>query len=295
MVLRASYWTYKKINGEPAELDIAYLMLDGKCAFDCKYCTHSRSAKTDNKLLSRMIWKEIEPEKIIENRKLFKRICIQTVSYKGYKEDLKVLIPKLSDVQLSLSIRANSLQEADEYFSLGVDTLGIAIDCASEKLYPTIRGGTLRRNLQVIEEVSKKYLGKVTSHIIIGLGESDKELYDIFKFLKKNNVTVALFAFTPIVGTEMEAFGQPSLERYRKIQILRYLMFEENIESDVYFDGDMIVSINGIETVNDRIFGEYSQAFLTSGCKDCTRPYYNEKPGKVMYNYHKIEGDLWKG
>ncbi len=289
MVLRASYWTYKKINGESAELDTAYLMLDGKCIFDCKYCTHSRSAKTDNKFLSRVIWKEIEPEKVIENRNLFKRLCIQTVSYKGYKEDLKVLIPKLSDVPLSPSIRVNSVQEAYEYFDLGIDTLGIAIDCASEKLYPSIRGGTLKKNLEVIEEVSKKHPGRVTSHLIIGLGETDKEVYDIFKFLKKNNVTVALFAFTPVAGTEMEEFEQPKLERYRKIQLLRYLMFEENIESDVCFDGDMIVSINGIEAVNDRIFDKYSRAFLTSGCKDCTRPYYNEKPGKVMYNYHKIE------
>ncbi len=290
MVLRASYWTYKKINGESAELDTAYLMLDGKCVFSCKYCTHSRNARTDNKFLSRVTWKEIEPEKIVGNKKLFKRICIQTVSYKGYKEDLKVLIPKLSDLPLSLSIRVNSVYEADEYFGLGIDTLGIAIDCASEKLYPTIRGGTLKRKLEIIEEVSKKYPGKVTSHLIIGLGETDKEVYDIFKFLKKNNVTVALFVFTPVVGTEMDGFEQPSLERYRKIQILRYLMFEENIEPNVVFDGDNIVSINGIDTIDDKVFSEYFQAFLTSGCKDCTRPYYNEKPGKFMYNYHKIEG-----
>ncbi|QJW48785.1 hypothetical protein HA075_26170 [bacterium BFN5] len=26
-------------------------------------------------------------------------------------------------------------------------------------------------------------------------------------------------------------------------------------------------------------------AFETSGCPDCNRPYYNERPGGVMYNY----------
>jgi biotin synthase len=26
-------------------------------------------------------------------------------------------------------------------------------------------------------------------------------------------------------------------------------------------------------------------AFETSGCPDCNRPYYNERPGGIMYNY----------
>jgi biotin synthase len=26
-------------------------------------------------------------------------------------------------------------------------------------------------------------------------------------------------------------------------------------------------------------------AFQTSGCQGCNRPYYNERPGGVMYNY----------
>jgi biotin synthase len=25
--------------------------------------------------------------------------------------------------------------------------------------------------------------------------------------------------------------------------------------------------------------------FITSGCPDCNRPYYNEKPGGPLYNY----------
>ena len=27
------------------------------------------------------------------------------------------------------------------------------------------------------------------------------------------------------------------------------------------------------------------QAFQTSGCDDCNRPYYNERPGGLIYNY----------
>ena len=27
------------------------------------------------------------------------------------------------------------------------------------------------------------------------------------------------------------------------------------------------------------------QAFQTSGCPGCNRPYYNERPGRTMFNY----------
>ncbi len=27
------------------------------------------------------------------------------------------------------------------------------------------------------------------------------------------------------------------------------------------------------------------RAFQTAGCPGCNRPYYNERPGRVMYNY----------
>ncbi len=32
---------------------------------------------------------------------------------------------------------------------------------------------------------------------------------------------------------------------------------------------------------------ESAEPFLTSGCKDCNRPFYNEKPSGPIYNYPK--------
>ena len=32
---------------------------------------------------------------------------------------------------------------------------------------------------------------------------------------------------------------------------------------------------------------ESGEPFLTSGCKDCNRPYYNERPSGPIYNYPK--------
>ncbi|MDD5689063.1 MAG: hypothetical protein PHQ76_02140, partial [Caldisericia bacterium] len=32
--------------------------------------------------------------------------------------------------------------------------------------------------------------------------------------------------------------------------------------------------------------------FLTSGCDNCTRPYYNDSPGKELYNFHRPLTDI---
>jgi biotin synthase len=29
----------------------------------------------------------------------------------------------------------------------------------------------------------------------------------------------------------------------------------------------------------------FGESFMTRGCPDCNRPYYNERPGGPMYNY----------
>ncbi len=51
------------------------------------------------------------------------------------------------------------------------------------------------------------------------------------------------------------------------------------------FDGEGKIVGFGLtkETLEPLI--ECGVPFRTSGCPDCNRPYYNERPGGVMYNY----------
>ena len=52
----------------------------------------------------------------------------------------------------------------------------------------------------------------------------------------------------------------------------------------VEFEGESITKINVPalwEVLAD------GHAFRTTGCEDCNRPYYNEKPRDVLYNYHR--------
>ncbi|SHH37157.1 radical SAM protein [Thermosipho atlanticus] len=281
MILRASYGTLGLLGLTKSKIrmDTAYFMLDGKCVFDCHFCSHARSSVAHNKFLSRIIWKEIRMEdlKKLSNAK---RVCIQVVSYPGYKEDLIEVLRHLKNHKVSVSVRALTFDEVKMYFDIGVDSVGLAVDIVNRKLFKMIRGGNYDKVLELIEKSSSKFPGKITTHVIVGLGETDKELINFFYYTKKLNVNVALFAFTPIKGTKLEKFPPPSRGRYRRIQLARFLIFEKNIEPEKFiFDNQGM-----LKEIEVGYFEGVGKAFLTSGCSFCTRPYYNEKPGEEPFN-----------
>ncbi len=66
--------------------------------------------------------------------------------------------------------------------------------------------------------------GNVSTHIIVGLGETEKEVTQVIQRCVDMGVLPALFAFTPIRGTALEGNSPPSLESYRRVQLARYLI-----------------------------------------------------------------------
>lgn len=288
MILRASVGTLCKLGmhaGSKLELSTAYLMLDGRCQFNCLYCTHALSSQSDQRFLSRVTWKEIDLCRLIEPLKNsdFKRICVQTVSYKDYYKDLCDLLALLSEANkpISVSVRPTDFEEVKGYFDLGADRVGIAIDVPTERLFTKIRGGSYRKFMDLIESSSKVFAGRISTHIIVGLGETDFEIVSTMQRMYELNVQVGLFAFTPIKGTKLYGMQKPTLQRYRKIQLARYFIFSGRSDL-IVLDEDWIVGFK--EIPHDAI-----KALLTSGCPDCSRPYYSERPGQPLYNIHSPE------
>ena len=301
MLLRASYWTWKIINGKkiPEAMPTGYFMLDGECAYNCSYCTHARDSSSDSKFLSRISWKEIDVESLLNGLDNFKRLCFQVVNYSGAIADAKQLAKRVreknKDIAISVSTRILDKSDIDAFFEVGATNLGIAIDVACSTLHKQYRGWTLDYTLELIQYGAQKYPGCITTHLIVGLGETDRDILRIFETMKSLGVEIALFAFTPVKGTKLEHAHMPSLERYRKIQILRYLMFDKDLTVHAEFDEHDNIS----KLIYDQTLGstlDISHAFLTSGCKDCTRPFYNDKPGNgnELYNIHSISKTIPK-
>jgi len=269
-----------------------YFIIGKHCVYDCAFCTHARSSKADVLKLSRVTWPEFPLDLIIERMENFliknsneiRRICLQVVSEKGYEDKLLNVIREFKKFSLpvSISVRPKNFGEIKEYFELGIERIGIALDSATEEIFKNIRGGSWKRTIELIEETAKHFPNRVSTHLIVGLGETEKESVDFIFMMKNLGVKVALFAFTPIRGTKMENHPRPSLESYRRIQLARFLVYTKNIQpDDIFYSDDQ--RIKGFK-VNITSEEELLKAFLTSGCEFCNRPFYNESPNGFIYN-----------
>ncbi|PLV57484.1 radical SAM protein [Thermotoga sp. SG1] len=281
MILRASVGTLQRLEGKTVfGMDTAYLMLGERCVYNCLYCSQARSSTSPSHFLSRVVWKEISSDLLDKLNVHFKRVCVQVISQPGYRKALRSIVPRFT-IPVSLSVRPVSLEEVSEYFELGVDRVGIAVDVPRKDLFEKIRGGNYERHLSILEKASEMFPGKITTHVIVGLGERDRDIIEFFLWTKERKITFSLFAFTPIKGTALEKKGKPSLERYRRIQLSIYLLEKDLITpKDIIFDqNDRIIDVRWFGGVPE-------EAFRTRGCPHCTRPYYNESPKGPVYNVH---------
>jgi biotin synthase len=128
--------------------------------------------------------------------------------------------------------------------------------------------------------------GNVSTHVIVGLGETEKEAAQIIQKCADMSILPALFAFTPIRGTALEKKFPPTLESYRRVQLARYLIVEGLAQADrMRFDGEGKIASFGLEKEVLEEAVKSGEPFRTSGCRDCNRPFYNEKPSGPVYNY----------
>ncbi|WP_245855499.1 radical SAM protein [Petrotoga mexicana] len=286
--LRLSYATAVELGLKKGKIDFpnytAYLMIGEKCLFNCAYCAQARNAQSNADLLSRIKWSEMSLDtfKSIFNPTKFKRICIQVVSSLDYWIELNELLSflKEKEIPISVSIRPRNIEEVRTLFKkYNVDRVGIAIDVANKDLFPKIRGGKYEFYENMLKNVSNDFPNRITTHIIVGLGETDENIVDFLLKMKKFKILVSLFSFTPIKGTKLENLLPPSLSRYRKIQIAREIILQHNVEKASFlFD-----SKGNLQKLPE-VEVDMEEAKKTSGCPWCTRPFYNEKPTEEPYN-----------
>ena len=113
----------------------------------------------------------------------------------------------------------------------GVDRLGIALDAATEALFNKVKGkdagssyGWENQFSLLNEAVAVFGEGNVSTHLIVGLGETEKEVAQIIQKCVDMSVLPALFAFTPIRGTRLENNSPPPVDSYRRVQLARFLI-----------------------------------------------------------------------
>lgn len=258
-----------RVNAEPTTL---YFMLPEPCHGGCRYCNQK------NGYLSRVRWPEFdfsEVNKKVQNSGA-QRICIQCPYHEHSAEAAAQAVRALdTSLPVSLSIHALTSDEMSMLREAGVERVGMGLDCATEAIF-----SKWKRDVPSWHEYkkslyrAKRIFGDATCHLMVGLGEDDEDIVAVMREMAARGIRVALFAY--FRGNET-AVARP---RYRALQIARHA-----IETD-----GATFSFEEGRLVEMEVSSLRREAFLTSGCPGCNRPFYNERVTKI-YNHPCILND----
>lgn len=310
-----------------ASLNCLNLLLTYKsgCIGNCSYCglSGNRNIAADEGTFIRVKWPKYELDDIItrvSRAGSLKRICVAMVTNIRAFSDSKYIIRRLKEqtgLPISVLVTPTVIRNKGQIVELkenGADSLGVAIDTATEALFELLRGsgvhGPHRWNHYwnfVKDAVEVFGRNKVSVHLIVGLGETEKEMVDAIQTVYCMGANPNLFAFYPEQGSPLEKLAQPSIGQYRRVQLARYLIANgaDNMQMKFNSAGQLIDFGTDIDPAITS-----GLPFRTSGCPDllgetaCNRPYGNERPGELLYNYpfqptgedlKLIRSQVWEG
>jgi biotin synthase len=293
-----------KLNAAPTT---AYLMTyrQKKCTANCGFCPQARGSTTRADMLSRVSWPAFTTKEVL-NRIIdaahdgkIKRVCIQALNYPQVFTDLHAIVRTISHtakVPISVSCQPLNIENMCQLANAGAERIGIPLDAATKEVFDKTKGidaggpYNWKKQWELLEHAKKVFgEGKVSTHLIVGLGETDEEMVRTIQKCVDMAILPALFAFTPIPGTLLANEKQPQITKYRRIQTARYLILKRIVRYEgMNFDNNGFIIDFGVseETLTEII--RTGEPFFTSGCPNCNRPFYNEKPSGPIYNFPRI-------
>lgn len=246
-----------------------YFMLGERCQGACAYCTQGRGH------LSRVGWPSFPLDEVcrsLSGDHGAQRLCVQTLLYEGVVEDIVRIAESLTcSLPLSVSINPTTPENLERLRTAGVERVGMGLDCCSETLFARLRQGVPSWDAywESLCQASEIF-GQATAHLIIGLGESDREAVTTMQRLHEAGIDSALFAYFPLRQSQ-----PPSVARYRALQAARHLVSTGKGQWGFDSQGRLQYLEGPIERT----------AFETTGCPFCNRPFYNERACGPLYNY----------
>ncbi len=286
------------------------LTYDKGCYANCSYCglASKRPGSYDKKSFIHVAWPTLALDTIIdrvnERPGRIKRVCLSMITnHRCVEDSLIVARAVTAGISQPLSILISpTIIKSDalrQYREAGVDMIGVAIDTATEELFNAHRGPGVggphkwdhyRRTLD--DALAVFGADKVSVHLIVGLGETDRELVQAFQDVHDRGALIHLFSFFAEPDSVLQNRPQPPWERYLRLQLARYLI-EENISrlENLGFDAAGAIIDWGLAGDRLREIVNGGRPFMTSGCPGrdgevaCNRPFGNCLPGPKQWNY----------
>ena len=283
----------------------AYTMTytESRCSANCAFCAQARKSSAKANRLSRITWPSFPLDKIINalieqnSNQPFQRLCIQTLCYPNLFENLTQLVTlfrsHLPNIPLSIALPPIEAKQLQALYDQGVDRVAVSLDAITPTLFNEIKGAGVKgpfswkhhlRALGIARLIFGP--GRATTHLIIGLGETERQAVHLIQQLVNKSITVGLFPFTPIPGTSLANRERPTLQQYRRIQLAHHLLQNRLVTLDQiqYNSRQDITKFNVHREILVDIIAR-GKAFQTAGCPSCNRPFFTEQPGGPIYNY----------
>lgn len=304
--VRASLGTLAVLGMELMLMDAppttAYLQIytDERCRANCLFCSQAKDSKGELKQIARGQYMPADLDEVVRRlgiafeKGYLYRACIQTAIYPGMWEDTVYLIGRIRDtcsIPVSLSVFPLDDSKYRTLAGMGVDQLVIPLDAATPEMFHSIKGGgaggpfTWGAHLDGLERAAAVF-PHVGTHIIVGMGETDKEVVELVGRLHGLGINAALFAYTRLPGTrELDVVdAKPDIGHYRRVQMASYLIRNDMVRLDDLEFEDGNITYFGLDGHDLESVIEKGDAFMTTGCANCNRPYATETHDQV-YNY----------
>lgn len=283
------------------------------CYANCAYCglARERPGDPEDNTFIRVTWPLYDTDQLVqkiadqEARGEVGRVCVSQVHDRRANADLLDIVARVRQaapqVPIAALVSAELLDEAQllELKAAGVDIVGIGLDGASEAVFDRTRGKGVRgphtwAGHWRMARLARRIFGpmNVNLHVIVGIGETDRDLVELFYQLRGEQIAAYLFSFNPEPGTALQDAPRAPLHRHRRIQLVKYLIEQHDLpRAAIAFDEPGAIARLDApdELVQAAIDG--GLPFMTNGCPDrhgvmtCNRPYGSYRPGEPFRDY----------
>jgi biotin synthase len=297
------------------------------CRANCAYCGLARHRERERNYADRNFirvdWPAAPLEWIIERVVAmgaacpFHRMCISMITHPRSDDDTRTVLEawtrRIGRAQIPVSILSNpttmTRSDVQTLFDLGAEIFTVALDAATPELFARTRGKGVAsphswdKYWQIFHDAVDIFgPGRIGMHLIVGLGETDRDVLGLCDRLYRLGGHSHLFCFFPEAGSLMDHLPAPPRARWRRLQLARYLIeYRDHPFAALRFDEDGALIDFGLAAEALGAVVATGMPFRTSGCpgKDrpdvsaCDRPYGDSPPSDIAsYPFQPHGGDL---
>ena len=297
------------------------------CRANCAYCGLARHREADrdyaDRNFIRVDWPAVPMAEIAAKvgedpeASPFHRMCISMITHPGSDEDtvsvLKTWTDHVDPDAIPISILSNpttmTRKDVQLIKDMSSDIFTVALDAATPELFDRTRGKGVAsphswaKYWEILMD-ARDIFGpkKFGAHIIVGMGETEREILELVQKLVDLGGHSHMFCFYPEKGSLMDHLPATPRDQWRRVQLGRYLLdyCDARVEHMKFDDQGRVVDFGLPRGELDAIV-DAGIAFRTSGCPGkfaddisaCDRPYGDSPPSNIAsYPFQPADADL---